>query len=551
MPQGQLLSKKLGNKIINSDLQQANILINRKNKVVNYSIGDLTADLLTGSKRRKSRKRLAGLRIIVITNGGEPVRKAELVLKYRLDNLVYLDSTTEKAEVIYPQVIEGEITGITRQKMDYQALMQGDYLATVNQLEAELSTKETVAVKAAAEKAILVGTNAESLRELARLTVTAGVEVAAKIKFRAGNIDPAYYLGQGKLVEVREQLFAEQANVVIFDNELTPAQHSNLESSLEVKVIDRSQLILDIFARHANTKEGKLQVELAQLEYLLPRLTGRGTEMSRLGGGIGTRGPGETKLEIDRRRIRKRIHRLQKELEEVRQNRQLQRENRSPPVVSLVGYTNAGKSTLMNLLTEAEVEVKDKLFATLDSTLRQLELPIGRKVILSDTVGFIKKLPPHLVAAFKATLEEVQAADLLLHVVDSSHPNLEERISVVHDVLNDLDVLDKEIITVFNKTDLVEENKVKLLQQQYANSLALSALTGTGKARLLDRLSSFFVGQMVTGWFKIPYEDGKWIDKMYQEGKVQEKKYDQEGTEIKATVPQKLANRLGDYRFDS
>lgn len=551
LPQAQLLSKTLWNKIINAADQQINILVNRKNKVVNYSTGRLNSELLAESKRRKSRKRLAGLRIIVITSGGQPVPKTELVLKYRLDNLVYIDSTTGEAEVIYPQVTEGEITGITCQKKDYQALMQGDYLATVKQLEAELSKKETVAVKAAAEKAILVGTEKESLRELARLTATAGVEVGAKIEFRAGNIDPAYYIGQGKLVEVREKLFTEQANVVIFDNELSPAQHSNLESSLEVKVIDRSQLILDIFARHANTKEGKLQVELAQLEYLLPRLTGRGSEMSRLGGGIGTRGPGETKLEIDRRRIRKRIHRLEQELEEVRQNRQIQRENRSHPVVSLVGYTNAGKSTIMNLLTEAEVEVKDKLFATLDSTLRQLELPIGRKVILSDTVGFIKKLPPHLVAAFKATLEEVQTADLLLHVVDSSHPNLEERISVVHEVLNDLEVLDKEIITIFNKTDLVNDNKVELLQQQYPNSLALSALTGAGREKLLDRISSFFAGEMVTEWFKIPYEDSKWLDKMYQEGKVQEKEYDQQGTKVKAVVPQKLADRLGDYQLDT
>ena len=493
---------------------------------------------------------MAGLRVVVISTRGKPLKKTELTLKYRLDNLVYVDEKTNWVELVYPRVESGQIAGIEKKELKIKELFEIDYLEKVNRLEDKLSQKETVEVRTEEERAILVGTEKESLRELAHLTNTAGVDIVDKLKFRGAKIDPAYYIGQGKLIELKEELFAQQANVVIFDNELSPAQHSNLETSLEVKVIDRAQLILDIFARHAHTKEGKLQVELAQLEYLLPRLTGRGEEMSRLAGGIGTRGPGESKLEIDRRRIRERIHQLKSKLGNLRENRQLRREGRSDPVVSLVGYTNAGKSTLMNLLTEAEVEVKDKLFATLDSTLRQLELPIGRKIIVSDTVGFIKKLPHHLIAAFKATLEEVQAADLLLHVVDSSHPNLEERIGVVHDVLGQLKVLNKKIITVFNKADLVSENKLKLLTQQYENSLAISALTGEGEDKLLDRLSSHFAADMVINWFEIPYDKGQWIERIYKQGEVIEKEHSLQGTSVKARVPKTLAEKMDKYRCE-
>ncbi|MFO7819265.1 MAG: GTPase HflX, partial [Halanaerobacter sp.] len=401
------------------------------------------------------------------------------------------------------------------------------------------------------EEAILVAKNEASLEELARLAATAEIEVLDEIELRRGNIDPSYYIGRGKLAQVNKKIFAQGANLVIFDDELTPAQLSNLEEVLEVEVLDRTQLILDIFARHANTKEGKLQIELAQLEYLLPRLTGKGEELSRLGAGIGTRGPGETKLESDRRRIRKRIHAIKEKLEKVRQTREVQRQERSDPVVSLVGYTNAGKSTLLNLLTEAEVEVKDKLFATLDSTLRKIQLPIGRQVIVSDTVGFIKKLPHDLIAAFKATLEEVKESELLIHVVDSSHDNLEQRMQVVYDVLEDLDVLDKEIITVFNKADVVDKNQLKLLQQQTPNSLAMSALTGTGKDKLLEKMSQFVARDMLQITAILPYEEAQWVDKLHQQGQVIEEEYKQGEIRIKAKISTKLASQLKDYTVES
>ncbi|GAB6137214.1 GTPase HflX [Halanaerobaculum tunisiense] len=489
---------------------------------------------------------MAGLRILVVKHQASQMLRSELLLHYRLDNIAYLNLTTARLRLVWPQVEAGRLVGVREEKQTLKEAQAIDYLTYVANLEERLSQVETHKVEQGQEKAILVGSKQESLAELTNLAQTAGVKFATKIKVRQEAIDANYYLGAGKLSQVKQKLLARQANLVIIDDELTPAQHSNLEASLEVKVIDRTQLILDIFARHANTKEGKLQVELAQLEYLLPRLAGQGADMSRLGGGIGTRGPGETKLEIDRRRIRKRIHRLQEKLDQVRKNRHLRRQNRKHPVVSLVGYTNAGKSTLMNLLTTADVEVKDKLFATLDSTLRQIELPIGRQVIVSDTVGFIKKLPHDLVAAFKATLEEIKEADLLLHVVDSSHPNLTDRITVVHSVLEDLGVLDKEIITVFNKSDLVEDSKLELLQRDYQNSVTMSALTGVGKEDLLDQVSSFFLQDMEQIQVHLPYESANWLDKIYQEGKVLEKEYSTAGITVQAQVPHKMAAKLKD-----
>ncbi|MGM0369702.1 MAG: GTPase HflX [Bacillota bacterium] len=475
------------------------------------------------------------------------IEKIDILLNYRLDNLTYYNLDTDQSIVIFPAVEQGRITGVNKENHDLDFLLEFNYLEQVKSLEAELSEVETVVTSKQNEAAILVGESDSSLAELARLTTTADVDVLDKISIRGTDIDAGYYVRHGKLDQINKAIFAQGANVVIFDNELTPAQSSNLEEVLEVKVIDRTQLILDIFASHANTKEGKLQVELAQLEYLLPRLTGKGEQLSRLAGGIGTRGPGESKLEVDRRRIRKRIHRLEEKLKKVRQNRQVQRKDRSDPVISLVGYTNAGKSTLMNLLTAAEVEVKDKLFATLDSTLRKIQLPIGREVIFSDTVGFIDKLPHDLVAAFKATLEEIKDADLLIHVVDSSHDNLEHRLQVVYDVLQDLAVLDKEIITVFNKADLVEPNQLKLLKQQTPNSIALSALTGSGKAELLTEISKIIARDMVQVTATLPYEEAQWVDKLHQRGQVTSEKYKQNKIKLEAKISQKLANKLNDY----
>lgn len=547
MPKDKLVNQELITAVKSIANGQVNLVINRKGEVVALSTGQLTADLLDEVRLRKSNKRLAGVHVLSFNDYLPGIEKVDLLMHYRLDNLTYFNWQAEQAHVIFPAVDEGRIIGVNKERLELDDLLKLDYLNQIQSLENNLGEVETVVVSDEIEQALLVGKNKASLEELARLTTTAEVEVLDKIEVRRGNIDPGYYIGRGKLAQVNKLIFAQGANVVIFDDELSPAQHSNLEEALEVKVLDRTQLILDIFASHAHTKEGKLQVELAQLEYLLPRLTGKGEELSRLGGGIGTRGPGETKLEIDRRRIRKRIHRLKEKLAKVRQNREVQRQDRTDPVISLVGYTNAGKSTLLNLLTGAEVEVKDKLFATLDSTLRKIQLPVGRQVVVSDTVGFIDKLPHDLVAAFKATLEEIKDSSLLIHVVDSNHDNLEQRMQVVYDVLEDLGVLDKEIITVFNKADLVDDNQLKLLQQQTPNSLSMSALTGEGQDNLLQKISEYVARDMVQITAQLPYQEAQWIDKLHQQGQVMEEKYQQGQIKVEAKVSKRLASKLDDY----
>ena len=329
-----------------------------------------------------------------------------------------------------------------------------------------------------------------SLQELAQLAETAGVEVKGVVRQKRDRPDAALFIGQGKVKELallRQQM---DANVIIFDDELTPVQQRNLELSLGVKIIDRTALILDIFAQRAHSREGKLQVELAQMRYRLPRLSGKGTELSRLGGGIGTRGPGETKLEVDRRRVRTRINDIEKELALVLQQRQQQRQRRKDnevPLIALVGYTNAGKSTLLNALTDAGVLAENKLFATLDPTTRSVTLPDGETILFSDTVGFIQKLPHQLVAAFRATLEEVVEADLLLHVVDASHSQREAQEQAVYEVLKELKVAEKPMLLVFNKADRMEAGEPAVVERllRRGDAFLVSALQKTGLEELL------------------------------------------------------------------
>ena len=363
------------------------------------------------------------------------------------------------------------------------------------------------------------------------------------------NIDAAYYIGSGKLKELKNTVEHTSANLIIFDHELTPAQHRNLEEDLDTNVMDRTQLILNIFSHHAHTKESKLQVEKAQLEYLLPRLTGKGEELSRLAGGIGTRGPGESKLETDRRRISKRIHNLEEKLEKVKKNREVQRKERNDPLVALVGYTNAGKSTIMNLLTGANNEVANKLFATLDSTLRNMQLPNGREIILTDTVGFIDNLPHQLVASFRATLEEITKADLILHVVDSSNPQAEKHIKVTNEVLKDMNVDDIEKLLVFNKIDKSKNGNLKSLELQYPDHLSISALTGEGKDKLLEKIKSILEKKLVEVSIKLPYDKGNWIEKIHNKGRVIEEKYSKNDIFIKAKIPKKFEQILSDYKI--
>jgi GTP-binding protein HflX len=357
------------------------------------------------------------------------------------------------------------------------------------------------------EKAILVGVKIkgarntwpldDSLAELAQLARTAGAEVVGTLSQRLNRPTAAYLLGKGKLEELTSLKGELGYDLVIFDEELSPAQQRNIEQALQVKVIDRTALILDIFAKRARTHEGRLQVELAQHEYLLPRLAGRWPHLERLGGGIGTRGPGETQLESDRRLIEQRIQRLKKDIEEVRKQRAMYRRRRSRlgiPVVALVGYTNAGKSTLLNTLSNAEVFVEDKLFSTLDPVTRRLSLPNNQEVLLTDTVGFIQKLPPTLVAAFRATLEELDEADLLLHVVDITQKNAAEQSQTVDDLLDDLNLGAKPRITAINKIDLLTEDSelIDRYSEQFGSDsemVLISAAKGWGLDRMLQLIA--------------------------------------------------------------
>ena len=422
-------------------------------------------------------------------------------------------------------------------------------------------------MKASPTRAFLVGvklkdelqTDAESsLEELRRLAETAGMEVLAEIIQPKQTPDPAYFIGRGKLEEL-EAIFSElKVEAVIFDNDLTPAQTRNLEKVLDIIVIDRTSLILQIFAQRAQTKAAKLQVDLAQLQYALPRLTRMWTHLSRLGTGGGTaggsagraggvvRGPGETQLQIDRRLIHSQISRVKKALQKVEKHRRVQRKQRQEMInVSLVGYTNAGKSTLFNALTSEKRLAEDKLFATLDPTTRTLDLPDNQHVLLSDTVGFLKKLPHHLVAAFKATLEEVVEADLLLHVVDVAHPEAESQIDAVDEVLKELGAFERPTLMLFNKVDLLEDEEyTQLFRSKYPDSLAISAQNGTGLEALKNLLAERFSTQDVEVSLALSYQDGKALDYLYKHGEVFDTDYQGESIRVKAKLPQRYLKAL-------
>ena len=398
-----------------------------------------------------------------------------------------------------------------------------------------------------------------SLEELRRLAETAGMEVLAEIIQPRETPDPAYFIGRGKLEELEAIVSELKVEAVIFDNDLTPAQTRNLEKALDIVVVDRTSLILQIFAQRAQTKAAKLQVDLAQLQYALPRLTRMWTHLSRLGTGAGgtagvsagraggvVRGPGETQLQIDRRLIHAQISRVKKALQKVEKHRRVQRKQRQEMInVSLVGYTNAGKSTLFNALTSEKRLAEDKLFATLDPTTRLLDLPDNQRVLLSDTVGFLKKLPHHLVASFKATLEEVAEADLLLHVVDVCHPEAESQIDAVDEVLKELGALERPTLMLFNKIDLLEEEgHIQLFQSKYPDSLAISAQNGVGLEALKDLLTERFSIQDVDVSLALSYQDGKALDYLYKHGEVLDTDYQGESICVKAKLSQRYLKAL-------
>ncbi len=387
-----------------------------------------------------------------------------------------------------------------------------------------------------------------SLAEFEELARSAGAEVAATLIQRRPRPDPATLVGQGKLEEIEGVLASTGADLVLFDHDLTPSQLRNLEARLPCRVIDRTQLILDIFARHARTREGQLQVELAQLEYQLPRLAGRGKAMSQLGGGIGTRGPGETQLETDRRKINLRIDHVKEQLESVRRIRRQQRQRREAvpvPVVALVGYTNAGKSTLFNALTEAGVLESSRMFATLDPKLRQLQLPSRRKTLLSDTVGFIRNLPHTLVTSFRATLEEVERAEILLHVRDASSPMMDEQKAQVERVLGELDVTGKPVIEVLNKVDLVPTEE----RGHLAGGVAVSGLKKQGLEELLAAIDDALVADpLIRVKLRLPQSEGAILAALEAGAILETKRFEGNLAYVTVRGPASLLNRFSRFR---
>ncbi|MBC8233672.1 GTPase HflX [bacterium] len=424
------------------------------------------------------------------------------------------------------------------------------------------------------ERAIIVGVKLEdmskaeteeSLQELALLADTAGVEVVCQVLHQRDKPNPAYFVGSGKAQELKDLNAEMQADVLIFDSDLSPAQTRNLEKMTDIRVIDRTTLILDIFAQRARTKEAMVQVELAQLQYALPRLTRQWTHLSRLGGGagagkvggVGTRGPGETQLQIDRQLIRDRISHLKQELKKIEKHRTVQRSHRKEMIsAAIVGYTNAGKSTLLNALTDEHLFTEDKLFATLDPTTRIVQLPENHRIFLTDTVGFIKKLPHHLVASFRATLEEVTEADLLLHVVDASHPEALNQIKAVNQVLEELEAVDKQTLMVFNKIDQIASrlcrnegmesyDELHVLQSEYPDGIAISALTGEGMEQLKSRLVEFSSQNDVQISLVLSHkEGGKVLNYIYTHGEVLGQSYEDNSVLVEAKIHSRYLKQL-------
>ncbi len=391
-----------------------------------------------------------------------------------------------------------------------------------------------------------------NLEELAELAKTSGAEVVGILTQKRNSVNNAHYFGKGKIEELKNLILELNATSVICDDELTSTQLKNLSDMLDIKIIDRTLLILDIFAKHANSSEGKVQVELAQLKYRLSHLSGIGSSMSRLGGGIGSKGPGEKKLELDRRHIKDRISELNKELQEIETHRNLLREKRtknSIPIVSLIGYTNSGKSTIMNYFTEANVLSQDKLFATLDTTIRKLKLPIGEEILMTDTVGFIQKLPHTLIKSFKSTLDELKNADILIHVVDSSNPYKDKHIEVVYSLLNELNCINKPIITVFNKIDkCIEEFSCN--DEKATKIIKISAKMGTNCNLLLESLEEILQSFKKPLKILIPFSDGLILNYIYNSTQIILKEYREEGVYIECFVDNEAYNKLKLYSID-
>jgi len=392
----------------------------------------------------------------------------------------------------------------------------------------------------------------KNTEELKNLTMSAGADVKEALCFKQKKPNPRYFINTGKLEKIKHIVKSSKINLVIFDEEITPTQQRNLQSSLDIKVLDRTALILDIFSQRAHSREGKIQVELAQLNYMLPRLTGKGIVLSRLGGGIGTRGPGETKLEADRRKIRRRISLLEKKIKQIGTQRNTQRKKREEKEIfqiALVGYTNSGKSTLLNAVTESDVYVEDRLFSTLDSTTRKLNVFPNSEVLISDTVGFIEKLPHQLIAAFRSTLEEVKKSNLLLLIVDISNPYFEKNINSVKEVLKEIEVDKKPMILVFNKIDKINKEKSERIKIKYKNSLFISALKKDRLSELYDGVKNIIRKQYINITVKIPYDENRVVSFIYKNCQVLKKRNFEDCTIMDLIMNSKYCPVLSKYIY--
>ncbi len=543
------------------------VYMDRKGNVLEVSVGDSKTAPLSAVEGRRDRSRLSGIRCIHTHPGGNGMVSSvdvSSLLTLRLDAMVAIGVSEGKPEELYAAIpARGEEGEFDRAQV-YGPFRAGDkkmkgFFELIRDIE-RTSPSLLHSNEHEEEKAILVGlesggktingkTEGERLlEELEELAATAGANVLGKVLQKKQVVDSAFYIGRGKLEELSLMRQSLDANLLIFDDELSGAQVRNIEELTGAKVIDRTTLILDIFAKRAHSKEGKIQVELAQLKYRLPRLMGMGGQLSRLGGGIGTRGPGEKKLEVDRRHIRRRISLLEHELKEVSKRRELMREGRREvPAVALVGYTNAGKSTLMNTLCHTDVFAENKLFATLDPTTRSLPLPEGRQALLVDTVGFIRKLPHDLVEAFKSTLEEAVYADVLLHVVDMSSEEMEVHVTVVNELLNSLGALNKPVILVLNKADVASPQSRIPILNPYGPICEVSAGTGLGLEALLETIAQSLPQQEIKLELLVPYSEGWVIPYLHQNGKVLEEEYTEKGTLVKAEVKKDKMAKVGAF----